>query len=544
MSPLAEHYVPDVVAALGQHGFVYSHRDQDGWIVLTGALSAAGEAHPCVIAFDPLCIDIPTIRLCKIPDSLKPIAAHINDAGYLCYIAEGTIVLDVCDPVGQMLACIRRAEEVLSQIINNGMADDLEAEFFAYWNDGGFCFSDIDSPGTSKPVAFAVQDGDIWLACLSDDEKRTSAKMKLAGFAAKFHPISVVEIKTEVKPTPRTDYWPPKTVQDILAWQAQLDSRARKKIADKLFDACRAKPFKVLVVISSPLMRYAFLVHTPAKADGKKAKIPLSNASLNQMAVSVLHVYPIDNSYIVRRNIPELITLMDKKIALVGCGTIGGYLSDLLLRMGAGSGKGSLTLIDSDSLQPQNIGRHRLGAKYLLKKKADALQTEAIINFPGMRVTSYVGKAQDCDFRNYDLVINATGEQAFGHWLQASLPSGVSLLTVWIEGPGVAVRSLLSKADGKACFRCLKNYENDDELRSVTEGLPQVFAGQGCEGAYVPFPAFVSSHAANLAAEMVLDWVNGSDKARLQTRVTQSGFTLATPDCSPAAHKDCPICHI
>jgi tRNA A37 threonylcarbamoyladenosine dehydratase len=86
------------------------------------------------------------------------------------------------------------------------------------------------------------------------------------------------------------------------------------------------------------------------------------------------------------RNIPKSKTLAGKRIALVGCGTIGGYLSDMLVKAGAGSCGGKLTLVDFDGLLPQNIGRHRLGFPDLLSNKAEAMAKNAAGLSPGVEV--------------------------------------------------------------------------------------------------------------------------------------------------------------
>ena len=77
---------------------------------------------------------------------------------------------------------------------------------------------------------------------------------------------------------------------------------------------------------------------------------------------------------------------------------------------------------------------------------------------------------------------------------------------------------------------------------SVEGGVPTVFAGHGCEGLYVPFPASVSVQAASLAASAVLDWVNGVLTPTLRTRVLQADFKAATADCDPPREEGCPAC--
>jgi hypothetical protein len=72
--------------------------------------------------------------------------------------------------------------------------------------------------------------------------------------------------------------------------------------------------------------------------------------------------------------------------------------------------------------------------------------------------------------------------------------------------------------------------------------MPVLRAGHGCEGLYVPFPATVSLQAAALGAEMALAWVNNAETPSLRTRITDSGYELATPDCDVLQAERCPAC--
>jgi hypothetical protein len=41
---------------------------------------------------------------------------------------------------------------------------------------------------------------------------------------------------------------------------------------------------------------------------------------------------------------------------------------------------------------------------------------------------------------------------------------------------------------------------------------------------------------------MVLAWANGKTNPSLRTKITDSGFTLATADCDPPRIEACPAC--
>ena len=264
--------------------------------------------------------------------------------------------------------------------------------------------------------------------------------------------------------------------------------------------------------------------------------------SLYSFRVTRLAAIRIDEHYIAQRSIPSLKTLAGLKIALVGCGTIGGYLADMLVKAGAGTGGGKLTLIDFDLLMPQNVGRHRLGLQYSFIHKALGVKVMLESDAPGVSVRALEVDVRDAHLGDIDLLIDATGEEALGHWLAANYIPSTPMLSVWVEGPGTAVRALLKTPGEGACYRCLSTYSRAGKFPTVKGGVPHVMAGHSCEGLYVPFPATVSIQAAALGAEMALAWANGQTISSLQTKITDCAFTLATADCDPPRIEACPAC--
>lgn len=239
---------------------------------------------------------------------------------------------------------------------------------------------------------------------------------------------------------------------------------------------------------------------------------------------------------------PGVRNLAGIKIAMVGCGTIGGYLSELIVKAGAGTAGGKLILIDPDTLGANNLGRHRLGFGQLNQLKACALERELKRVMPSADVVGMAQDVRDVNLPELDLIIDATGDESLGYWIAEKYHQNFRILSVWIEGRGVAVRSLLKRPGQGACFRCLCDYNKESYLCSVDEELGGVFSGHGCEGLYVPFPATVSVQAACLAAEAALDLVGSNSLPSLRTRVIAPGFAPASDDCSPIAKENCPAC--
>ncbi len=536
--------VADVIEAFKRRGFEFVGKTDDGWFKLHGRLTPpkSDKGCPCEVQLDPTFFDLPRIRLLEIPPALPAAVPHLGADGGLCYLAKGTVVLDIYDPVGQSLACLQRASLVFGQIVKGEMVEDLAEEFFAYWH-GWLCFVDMQGEDLGRQNCIVAQANGNPLWFITDNEDRTIKKLKSLGYQVTDRTVLTYRLKTGAQPRPLTSHWPPETVGDMLAWQSTLDPRCRRKIHERIKEAEKKKANGVLIIIESPLMTYGFVVLYDRQRPVQKSKLADRGDSSYGLKVIPISVVRIDDRYLAQRNMPKSKTLAGKKIAIVGCGTIGGYLSDMLVKAGAGTCGGKLTLVDFDCLLPQNIGRHRLGFPDLLSNKAEAMAKELSRLAPGAEIRALPVDVRQAQLGELDLLIDATGEESLGHWLCGHYPPPTPMLSVWIEGPGTAVRALLKTNASGACYRCLWHRNRRGELRSTIDPLPAILAGHGCEGLYVPFPASVSMHAASLGAEMTLDWVNGIYSPALQTRMIDRFHQLATPDCDPLRDRECPLCN-
>ncbi len=536
--------VADVIEAFKQRSFEFVGKTDNNWFKLRGRLtpSDADKGYLCEVLLDPTFFEFPSIRLLEIPAGLPSAVPHLGADGELCYLAKGSVVLDIYDPVGQSLACLERATVVFGRVMRGEMIEDLTEEFFAYWH-GLYCFVDMQGEdlGRQKCIVAEANGSPLWF--ITDNEDRTTEKLKSLGCLVTDRTVLTYRVKTDAQPRPLSSHWPPETVGDILAWQGTLDPRCRRKIHQRIKEGERKKVNGVLILIESPLMTYGFAVRYERQSLPHKSKLADRRDSSFRLKVVPTFVVRIDDQYLAQRNMPKSKTLAGKSIAVVGCGTIGGYLSDMLVKAGAGTCGGKLTLVDFDCLLPQNIGRHRLGFPDLLSNKAEAMAEELKRLAPGTEIRALPVDVRRAQLGELDLLIDATGEESLGHWLCGHYKAPTPMLSIWIEGPGTAVRALLNTSEAGACYRCLWHSNKRGELRSTIDPLPAILVGHGCEGLYVPFPASVSVHAASLGAEMTLDWVNGVSTPALRTRLIDRTQQIATPDCDPLPDRECPLCN-
>ncbi|SAK47961.1 ThiF family protein [Caballeronia pedi] len=533
--------------ALASRGFAYVGHDEDGWFVFSGSLISEETPFSVRLEVDPDGKDLPRVYLAPIPAALQPVAPHVGADGSFCYLAHGAIVLDVFDIVGQVLACIERAEAVLGQILRGELTQDLEEEFFSCWPQSALCLLDFEEKG-HLPLSVLVLDSKDEarpITAVSDDTNRTLSKLAAIGLSVdSTRKVTVRRVRTTAPPRALQEKWPPETVADVLKWQATLDPRARRKLEDLIHAEAKTDANSLLCIIESPRFVYAFAVEYDRREKGQRARDFKSLEVAYRSPVVPMFCLRIDDQYTAERSTPGRRTLAGKQIILVGCGTIGGFLGEYLVKAGAGTGGGALSLVDNDILLPQNVGRHRLGLNYILRNKAEALAKELRRGAPGAKLIPIPVNALQVDLSRADLIVDATGEEAFGHLLARKLSADAfrPMLSVWIEGPGTAIRALMRDSRDAACVRCLKTRDRSP-IYKVTEGeLPQMLAGHGCESLYVPFPATVSVQAASLAADMAVDWANANCSPRLRTRVLDPRWDSSRQLIDPAQLQECPAC--
>jgi len=376
---------------------------------------------------------------------------------------------------------------------------------------------------------------------VTDDKKRSQAKLEAIHLGLPKIELSAFRAGTKARPMPLQGKWPPKTVQQFLQWQNTLDPRCSKKIEQRLMEMFRTKATRVLVLIHSPMVQYGIEVELTRTPTDLRKKVSLRE-DLYRRPIRRISIYRIDDKYLAGRNLPGSKTLAGLKIGLIGCGTIGGYLAEMLAKAGAGTIGGKLTLVDMGSFEPGNLGRHRLGFNSLLMSKAEAMRDELRRVAPGIDVVAVPGDAKEVNLGPLDLLIDATGEQGLTDWLTWKYADKVPFLAAWVEGAGAAVRALMKAKPELACARCVSQPPLKDQYRVFDVPPEVILRGHGCEGLYVPFPASASVQAAALAMEMVQAWLDGAETPSFRTRVLDQTREVHFKDCSPQRYEGCPAC--
>lgn len=478
--------------------------------------------------------DKPIIQLTEY-QFLQPLP-HIMSNGWLCYLDSCSYVFNQFDPINQTLACIDKAQEVVKKIFNNEYDKDFYSEFCSYWNMYWFkqdkpsnLYVDIDRTGDLKVCQVFVQKNNLNEFYITNNVKRL--KQKINKSLLFFCNAAILKTNALRPYHP----WPPFLGYQFCDWLGKCNRKDRKKFITKALPKNK-EAFRV-ILLDSPQGYFAVGLGFNSDKDSPYEK--LFDATIYLMTTT-----PIDVDFVCKRNIANSENLSNKKIALIGCGSVGSFLSDFLIKLGAGNGSGVLTLIDSDKFEAANIGRHFLGYPSINKSKVHALQQELLRLMPTLNIESFdidANKLQLSDLEQYDLIIDATGEEAIGNRL-CSILSSKTLLSIWIEGNGLAARGLLHHRNGGACYHCIRHYELEGKLLSIKNN-PGIIISGGCRTPYVTYPVMAAVEAANLGAMMVHDWANNIYEPSFRTRPISCSQNLETTDCNPVSHPNCPICN-
>lgn len=514
----------------------------------------------------------PDIRITEKPSFLPARMAHGIVGGDFCYLAEGSVVLDRYNPAGAVAFCLQQATSLIDQLISNPAQSeaDIQIEFQSYWTGS--------SAGTVLPIGLSELSSDANEAQVYRLSPRApfgnivttnkAAVDRMArSWGATAQPLEARccwLFRTTAAPVASAAL--PWTVRETLTWLKIWDSSLYAAIQKRIeSDKSILDSNRIYIFIDSPVgwIGFGFTVNrryiTKATTKGTAGSRRLAGKAYRQYLhgfggsdqIVRLHTTDLSSDFVHTRNLAGSLKngLAGLKIALLGCGSIGGYVAQAITRLGAGTDGGLLTLIDNQLLQPDNIGRHALGFNALLKRKSQALKDELDLQFPYSNIESRpIAITPKLDYSSFDLLINATGEEPLSEMLNALRINNEGafppILHAWIKGNGECVQALWTDSLKHGCFRCLRRYEPGSEMTERFEVLKHdVEKGfRACQH-FTPYAVSASLSAAALVTDMLIDWKkNGSPSPRFRTRAVENADTRKVKNQDITPLSGCPAC--
>lgn len=498
----------------------------------------------------------PTLIILERPPFLPALTPHVSGDGVQCYFMQGRVVLDRYRPDHAIWQCIEQAQRELDRLSGSPTYRDreFEQEFGANWEIGQrplpapVLLAEAAGNGAVPCFGIAVDNGLYVIA--ATDEAQVRALAQARGWPTpKRMKLGAYLIRSVRSPTlPGTL---PATISDMFAWIKSWDLVAMKRIHAVLGQREWLGFKAVQFLIDSPAGWFGFffdldsnraLMHQ-RKPSGYRQHLYSKGHELPITRVCVRQISP---DFIHSRNL-QFPSLKDRRITVIGCGAIGGYLAQALVRLGAGTGGGSLTLIDPDDLGPGNLGRHFLGMDSLYKPKAIALREALIRQFPHVKIVAEPRRAAYSSDIAGDLVIDATGEESVSEAINANRRSnsveGVPVLHTYIVGNGECVQALWVDQKKYACFRCMRRSDPARTPRfPVIDHVPETKI-VGCS-AYTPYAVSAPMSACALAIDMIIDWLKGDVSPRFRTRYIEDANVRKIKNQNVSPLEGCPGCSL
>lgn len=503
-------------------------------------------------------LSYPTITLLERPSFLPALMPHIDVLGGLCYFGPGTVVLDRYDPAVAITQCLNQAAAVLEQIATDPhyRTGDIQDEFLAHWVFGQATLpwqvlkGSITSDLVSANYSFLDTGNGRSAIFASDMAEVAEFARSFGGRAPSKTGCKCWLFKTELRPS--VPEVMPSTIKELFSWLQQWDRKIYNGINRVLEREHTYLDYKfVTFAIDTPVgwVGFGFDLNQ-VKRLGSQSRPSLYKQYLHGkgglLPIMRLSITDIGPDFVHSRNL-SFPDLRDKRLTVIGCGAVGSYLSQSLVKLGAGTGRGSLTLIDPDTLQPENLGRHLLGYPALFTPKADALREELLRQFPMSRIEAVTKSVAEYPaLFNADLLIDATGEEAVGELLNGwrlDRKTKTPILHIWIRGNGECVQSLWADSGGDGCFRCLKltdeHFYRQDRF-PVLNNEPMK-RSIGCH-AFTPYAVSSPMQAAALAIDSVIDWMKGDPSPRFRTRGIENADIRKVKNQNISRLQNCPAC--
>ncbi len=460
---------------------------------------------------------------------------HLEPDGLICILpADASVSID--DPVRVAKSVVRDARRIIEESINEFNVADFRDEFLSYWDLAvGKCATPVtsilDPRGPGRRVSVYRRNS---LRIVGESPETLKTWLSHRGMKdnnggdLSFNNAVLIWLS---KPLVPTEY--PQTAADLRT----LARERSPESVSVLEELAASSPDEIDVVIGAGNRNgacfAAIAIRSPRETVGpnrrgnpltkgfRPNRVPrrlllnryfsraatLTNATVKRAD----HLWIHGRDHDTRQD-----QLHQTRVAVLGCGSVGGTVAKLL----AQSGVGNLLLVDPSDLDWPNTGRHYLGARSVGNPKAVALSNEFKQAHPHLNAVSWrrdrVGRSTRrlmIELASYDLIISTMGNWAaecfLNDWQQADRDSP-PILYGWVEPNAAAAHAVLIISGGP-CFRCGTNEKGRPHLE-VTEWKEDSATLQepACGAMFTPYGPIQLCWAHALLAEAAMDALTNS----------------------------------
>ncbi len=450
--------------------------------------------------------------------------AHVGTEGKICLFDSSAILIkqDMSDQL--VIDCFDQAVKILN--IHHGSETynkEVCREFDSYWlsirNEMAYSCLDtkdikyaeipivishgISIVGNTKEEAEVILRNNFGLAPDKGDVERTCIVIRIRAGSA------MIQLSKQFKWSVVRRYIVENTSSSV--------KRQFKKFLDK-----KVKHYVRYIILAYPAEEGDILFGFRIEFNNSRySKIECTQTC----KVENVFVERIDFQYLTMRG-GAMSELKDKRVLLLGCGSIGGYIANNLCQAGVIN----IDILDNDLFQPENVHRHWLGFDSISPKKygykADLVKDklEAMYPYADIDSLNYIDRSaqrfisDEKRLGQYDLIISALGEPTINLEINRILKDynlDVPFVCCFNEPYGVGGHVISINIDNKSCLQCLYTDVISSDLihfRGSFVTPEQNFKKNlsGCSGAFVPYSCLDSQQTALIAARQSIGILNGT----------------------------------
>jgi len=329
---------------------------------------------------------------------------HIDRDGFICVVPGHTTATHV-----HTEALIKSLLSDAERIISSGeeLRDDFTAEFHNYWRcqdnlrDIPF-WSLVRAGGPSRKISF-FKGREYTLFSDTAANCRAWMSNRLGVSAGENAQIGQSMLIWLDKPLLPENY--PTTNKAIGEMAKEVSQETYNELIQEISQNQKDLPVLIGFDTANGPALAGVVLQAPVKGSGRKGdpkvqcvsdgfrKGMLPNELLaTRYLTDATKLIPVkvkraDSDWIHFRSLGKPSDMHSKKVAIIGCGSLGADVAYILAK----SGVGNLVLIDGDTLEWENVGRHLLGGREVGLRKDVALRNYLIEQLPHLSVTTFEG---------------------------------------------------------------------------------------------------------------------------------------------------------
>lgn len=423
--------------------------------------------------------------------SLKEVTFNEHTYKSICLFEEGMLIEYLYSSEDKISLCIERLISLV-KMSRNEVLKEYHKEFLVYWN--AQCVTK-GQYGQYKYSLFLDNDLDFqWLEqqVFKNKTIRITKHDRFFNDASDMYSVQTAPVlflpiidSRELWPPLPTSMWGQDQIKDI------IQGKKYQRISSAAYDEIKNKEYhKKEIFLIFKLNNYCFGCMVKF-ADSHKEPL-LTKIKQQIVSVIPLMIHRCDHNYL-NEQIGNNVS--DKKVAIIGAGSLGSYVADGLVH----AGYKNLLVIDHDKFQHDNTFRHRVAwfandycKSFCVATTLNGIHPEINVQF----IDEYLNESNYKQIlleNNVDIVIFTVGSSDIQLRMNKKFAQDhieIPIYYSWLEHDGQTSHVAIINDFDEGCFECLYTDDKGDFCENKANKADKStirYIRNGCGGTRVPY---------------------------------------------------------